>query len=283
MLVGEGRSGGALTVVNAIPTGQGAAIGLDLETTAHVELTPEPGPVDVTIGDEPEADPSLAQACVEVVGERYDEELSGTVATDSDIPIARGLKSSSSAANAIVLAILDALDERQDPELVLELGLAAARQAGVTVTGALDDAAASLLGGLVVTDNREDEILRRKPLGASRPVLLLVPTSRRFTADVDDLDQARPASEHALDRLAEDDWPTALTLNGLGVAAALGSPMDPAYRALTAGAQAAGLSGTGPATGAVCSEQATAAVRGAWQPYNSPIITTGTRDSEVAR
>jgi shikimate kinase len=280
-LTGEGRSGGALTVVNAIPTGHGAAIGLDLETRASVDLTREPGPVEVAIAGESDADPSLAQACLRVVGRAHDVELSGTVETTSDIPIARGLKSSSAAANAIVLATLDALDVQPTPEHVLELSLAGAREAGVTVTGALDDAAASLLGGLVVTDNTRDEIRRRKRLDASRPVLLLVPEHRQRTSDAGDLDDAAPVAEEAHDLLADDDWHAALTVNGLGVAAALGAPLDPAYRALAAGARAAGLTGTGPATGAVCTEATTNAVRSAWQPYQAGIITAQTRNEEV--
>lgn len=280
-LVGEGAAGGALTVVNAIPAGKGAAIGLDLTTEARVELTTEPGAVEVTIEDEPDGDPSLAQAAVETVSDVARTPLSGTVETTSDIPIARGLKSSSSAANAIVLAILDALDEPNPPDRVLELSVEAARRAGVTVTGALDDAAASLLGGLVVTDNDEDRVERRNPLGPSLPVLLLVPEEKQLTSQAGSLDAAAPVAERALG-LVDEDWPAALTLNGLGVAAAIDRPLDPAYRALGAGAKAAGLSGTGPATGAVCTEETTASVRSAWQPYTSGIIQTRTRDQEVS-
>jgi shikimate kinase len=280
-LEGEGRSGGALTVVNAIPTGKGAAVGLDLATRAHARLEREPGPVAVDVEDEPDADPSLARACVDVVGNHADLALSGTVETSSDIPIARGLKSSSAAANAIVLALLDALDVEADPDQVLELSLAAARQAGVTVTGALDDAAASLLGGLVVTDNTRDEILRRKRLGPSMPVLVLVPENRRPTREAADLDDAAPAAEEAHHLLADGNWSAALTVNGLAVAAALDAPLDPAYRALGAGARAAGLSGTGPAVGAVATEDATSAIRSAWQPYQAGILTARTRDEEV--
>lgn len=280
-LAGEGVSGGALTVVNAIPTGTGAAVGLDLETRARVELDPEPGPVEVHVDDQPGADPSLGQACVAEIEDRLDIQLSGRVETTSDIPIARGLKSSSSAANAVTLAVLDALDEPASPERVLDVSVDAARRAGVTVTGALDDAAASLLGGLVVTDNTQDEIVGRKRLGSSRPVLLLVPETQRRSSDVGSLDAAEPVARRALETL-DEDWQAALTLNGLGIAAALDSPLDPAYRALAAGARAAGLTGTGPATGAVCTEETTVQVRQAWQPYTSGILTAHTRDEEVA-
>lgn len=289
MIEGEGSAHGALTVVNAIPTGKGAAIGLEPETHARVELEETDGPVEVDI-EAPESerldgeeDPGLARACVDVVSEAYDRPLSGRVRTRSELPIARGLKSSSVAANAILLALHDALDAPIDVDTVLGLNVDAARRAGVTVTGALDDAAASLLGGLVVTDNREHRLLHREPLNKEPAVLLLVPRQRRYTASTDPLSQAEPLARRSLDLVEAGDWPSALTLNGLGVAAALGEGLDPAYRALGAGALAAGLSGTGPAVGAICLEADTASVRGAWQPYPAGIRQTHATNQGVSR
>lgn len=279
MIRGEGEAHGALTVVNAIPTGQGAALGLDLATEARVELERQGGPVEVRIEDAPEEDPALAEACVDVVAEDAGTALSGRVETTSELPIARGLKSSSVAANAIVLALLDALGEDAAPERVLRLSVDAARQAGVTVTGALDDAAASLLGGLVVTDNEEHRVLHREPLNRDHPVLLLVPRDRSYTAEAEGLEDAAPVAERALELVEADRWPEALTINGLGVAAALEQGLDPAYRALAAGAHAAGTTGTGPAVGAVCTEETTVDVRRAWEPYTHGILQTRTRDA----
>lgn len=277
--VGKGASGGALTVVNAIPFGKGAAIGLDLEVKARVELETESGPVELQARENPEVDADLATACIEVLSDSMDTPLSGRVETESQIPPARGLKSSSAVANAIVAAGLDAFGEPGDPDRILDLSVQAARRADVTVTGALDDAAASLLGGLVVTDNERDEILGRKRLGPSLPVLVLVPETERHTRTVGSLEDAESVVQHAWNHL--DDWETALTLNGLGIAAALDAPLDPVYRALTAGARAAGLSGTGPAVAAVLEEPDTSSVRQAWQPYTTGILATRTRDGEV--
>lgn len=272
-----------MTVVNAIPTGRGAAIGIDPTTMARVELERSEGPIAVEIrdrhGEPADEDPSLAEACVEVVAGAFDEQLSGRVVTETELPIARGLKSSSVAANAIVLAVLDALDAEADATTVLDLAVEAARRAGVTVTGALDDAAASLMGGLVVTDNRQDRVVRREPLNNEYHVLVLVPLERAYTSEVDDLDDLRPVAERCLAYLEDDAWRTALTLNGLGVAAALRQGLDPAYRALVAGARAAGTTGTGPAVAAVCDEDTTTAIRGAWEPYQAPILTARTTDA----
>lgn len=278
---GTATAHGAFTVVNAIPTGQGAAIGVDLETTAEVDLEQGTGPLQVTIQDEPDADPGLARACVRVIEDAYDLTLTGTIETRSQIPIERGMKSSSVAANAIVQAILDALEQPVPPDTILELSIAAARRGEVTITGALDDAAASLLGGLVVTDNRDDEIVHRERLDADHAVVFLVPSSRRPTRTVNDLDRLAPVSRRCLDLVDRDEWHGALTLNGLGVAAALEQGNDPIYRALNAGALAAGVTGTGPAIGALVPPDATRLIRRAWEPYTAEgtsIIETRTRN-----
>jgi shikimate kinase len=280
---GTGTAHGALTVVNAIPAGQGAAIGLDLETHAEVDLD-DTGEVTVTIEDAADEDPALAEACLHEIGERLDRPLGGHVHTTSEIPIARGLKSSSVAANAITLAVLDALDEPPPPERVLDVSVDAARRAGVTQTGALDDAAASLLGGLVVTDNRRDEIVGRKRLDTRHPVLCLVPERKRYTADTSELDDGADLARDHLDLVEDGRWQHALTLNGLAVAANLEAPTDPALRALNGGAIAAGLTGTGPATGAVCKPETRVNVRQAWQPYvEAGIVQTHTRNPEGSK
>lgn len=280
-LAGSGRAHGAVTVVNAIPAGRGAAIGIDLWTEAEVQLEERSGPVALVAEGADDVDPSLAEACIALVAEHADVRLSGSVTTRSEIPIARGMKSSSVAANAIVLAAIDALGDEADVATILDLSVQAARRAGVTVTGALDDAAASLLGGLVVTDNRADEVVHREPLNTEEPVLLLVPRQRAYTAETGDLGDLRPVSERCM-RLVEDDaWREALTLNGLGVAAALGQGLEPTYRALTAGAHAAGTTGTGPAVAALCEEERTTAIRHAWEPATArgaSILTATTTD-----
>ena len=57
-----------------------------------------------------------------------------------------------------------------------KIGVAAAREVGVTITGALDDALASMLGGVVVTDNARMLLLKREEF--HRSVMLLVPEQK---------------------------------------------------------------------------------------------------------
>lgn len=146
---------GAATILNAVATWKGSAFAIGLETTAEVELN-RSGCVK---GDVPGVDTRLVERCVELVLDHFRLEYGGVVRTSSEIPLASGLKSSSAAANAAVLATLDALGAEMDLEEAAKMGVIAAREVGVTITGALDDALASMLGGVVVTDNREMTLL----------------------------------------------------------------------------------------------------------------------------
>ena len=86
------------------------------------------------------------------------------IKTCSNIPIAKGLKSSSAAANAAALAATAALGKTLDDLELVKLGVDAAFDAKVTVTGAFDDACASYFGGVVVTDNLKREIVKQLPV-----------------------------------------------------------------------------------------------------------------------
>ena len=107
------------------------------------------------------------------------------VRTFSNIPVARGLKSSSVAANATVLATIAALDKTIDDLAVVNLGVDAAFDAKVTVTGAFDDACASYFGGVVVTDNLKRKLIERNTLPSGLSVLFYVPSKKVYTINSD--------------------------------------------------------------------------------------------------
>ena len=112
---GTGASHGAATIVNAIANGKGAAFGLDLRTEATVELTEGSG-FEVVMDGLPGESTALAERCVLGVLERVGggRRYHAKITTRSQIPVSRGLKSSSAAANAIIFAALDALDAYTD-------------------------------------------------------------------------------------------------------------------------------------------------------------------------
>jgi shikimate kinase len=247
---GYGWSNGAASIINAVATWKGSAFAIELVTRAVVELDHSSG----IKGDVPGVDTRLIERCVVRVLDHLGLEYGGRVRTSSEIPIASGLKSSSAAANAVILATLDALDVDMDLVSAAKIGVEAAREVGVTITGALDDALASMLGGVVVTDNREMSLLRRDELNCS--VMLLVPDQRIFSRDTD-ISRSRiiaPMADLAFDLAMQADYGRAMTLNGLAYCAALGLSSEPLILAGEKGARGTSLSGTGPSYAALIDE-----------------------------
>jgi shikimate kinase len=133
---------------------------------------------------------------------------------------------------------------------VVNAGVDASVWAGVTVTGAFDDAAACYLGGAVVADNRQRRILARGRLDPSLSVVIHVPERRISKSHVKGLDfgPARERSEEALRLALAGEYAKAMELNSRACSEVLGLSEDVAEAARAKGAVASGISGTGPAT-----------------------------------
>ena len=265
---------GAATIVNGIATGKGAAFGIDLWTEARVELTQDAGVVEGKILSDPEESTILIEKCMEVLFDRFGiRELGAEVTTDSNIPIARGLKSSSVAANAIILAALSALGKGLSDFEVLDLAVDAAIKSGTTITGAFDDASASFFGNIVVADNLQRKILKTFEV-EDLPVVIVVPEGKSYTSKSNVkrmkliAKQALTAHEKAL---LGNYW-EAMILNSLAYSAALGYPSEATIDALEAGAIAAGLSGKGPAIVAVTHECDLNGVKSVLERYGKTIV-----------
>ncbi|WP_123622021.1 shikimate kinase [Halorubrum sp. CSM-61] len=302
----EGRAAalGAGTVLNALATGTGAAFGIDVETRATVTLDPDADGVRGEIAEDPDADTALIERCVALATERWGDGEGGAVRTDSDVPLAAGLKSSSAAANATVLATCDALgltvgdgtdgtdagggsDSTADVTRLeaCRLGVRAAREAGVTVTGAFDDATASMLGGVTVTDNGADELRSREAVDWN--VLVWTPPERAYSADADvaRCEAVAPMADLVADLALDGRYAEAMTVNGLAFSAALGFDADPAVEAMPH-ATGVSLSGTGPSVVAVADpddpETDLGAVEDAWSERPGTLRRTTTRNDGAA-
>lgn len=262
---------GAGTVINAIATWKGAAFGLDIRTEALVTLS---GSGEIKGEIEGGGDTRLIERCVELVLARFGCSRGALVRTKSEIPIASGLKSSSAAANATVLAALDALGESLPPLEAVKIGVQAALDTRVTITGAFDDACASFLGGMVITDNRQKELLRREEMESD--AVILAPEKRAFSSDTN-VARSRllaPWVELAFGLAMEKDYERAMTLNGFLYCSALGFDTEPMLRALEAGARCVSLSGTGPSYVALVEPDDVGKLNAAWKPFGGRVINT---------
>lgn len=281
---------GAGTIINAIATWKGAAFGIDLKTEAEVILTDDKK---IKGYMEEGGDTALIERCVELTLSRFGSTSGAKVATKSQIPIASGLKSSSAAANATVLATLDALGETLEPIEAAKIGVQAALDAKVTITGAFDDACASMLGGFVITDNKKLELIKR--VERDSEVLILAPEKKVFSS------AANVARSRLIGRWVElaykealaGNFEKAMTLNGFLYCAALGFSTEPMMAALEAGVEGVSLSGTGPAYTALGSPELLDKLEPVWdrmggkvirtKVINTPYLNTGTTGGKPCR
>lgn len=252
-MIGIAGCRGAATIVNAIATGNGAAFGISLETDVTVEL--EDGPGRITLQDSEEG-AGLAEGCVVSVLKKNDLKgrMHGKVAVRSEIPISRGLKSSSAVSNALVLATTRAIARDLPDNDIILTGIEESIKAGVTITGAFDDACACYYGGAVLTDNREFEILKRAPMDEDLEIVIHVPDRQIRKSSLKGLDFSKITREvdKAFELAMKGEFLKAMELNSRAYAKVLDVSEDVADFARKNGALAAGISGTGPATVAIC-------------------------------
>src|SRR6266852_3636845 len=273
---GQALSHGAISILNAFPTGKGGALGVDLWTRAKVSLREGPGQISGFVSSDPQESNRLAITVAQKTMEHYgyERKLQGEVITSSNIPVAVGLKSSSAAANAVALATASAIDEKIDDDTLVGIGIDASIESGVSLTGAYDDSFASYHGGGVLTDNDRRKVEKILKIPKDLKVLMLVPPRKTRTGQLDRTRFApiRRISEMAYGEASNGHVWDALTLNGLAVASILGEDPRPALSAIEAGALGAGLSGKGPAVAAIVEEKSSKAVRHALEKFEGRLI-----------
>ena len=244
----------AVTVVNALASWKGAALGINLKVKAKAEIKEEDIDVKIKVRGKDYHDLSLVKEVVKVIRERTGMNFGVKINIDSEIPVAKGLKSSSAVANAVTVAILKALDIHLGDEEILKIGVEAAKRARVTLTGAYDDACASYFGGLVFTDNRKMSLLKRERI-SSLPVVLLVPSHKVETYSLRHIDFSviKDSVERIFHMAFRGEWRYASFLNALAYASLLGYDIEPILEAYSLGATV-GLCGKGPALFAITEE-----------------------------
>lgn len=258
---GIGEASAAITFVNALPTGVGAAAGIDLSVRVEVELSAATTSGSVTALEVVEGERSeLVDAAFRVGIEEFakDRPIAGRLWLRSEIPVARGLKSSSAVSVAILRAVAKAVGREVSAEEVARRSAELSHAIGLSATGAFDDALACAEGGVVATDNSTRRVLRRMTLPSSLRVLLWVPPGTHSASPRwMEAFRARAAEGQAVvDALLAGDLFEAMERNTILVESVLQYDYASARRRLKeAGAQGAGVSGLGPALAAVLPEE----------------------------
>jgi shikimate kinase len=244
---------GAVSIVNAIATGKGSALGISLKVTAEVELRKGHG-LRFTAGRD--ANTLLKNIIQRTIAKDTIQSNMISVRVDSEIPVGYGLKSSSAVSNAVALACsqIESEDDIND-YAILEMAALSSLRAKVSLTGAYDDATACYFGGFTVTDNYARHLIRKERAPEDLYAIIILPsyTSRG------DVTKLRNLSDLFIDafRFAQSGqyW-KAMKLNGVLTSAALSSSYLPVMAALENGALSASLSGNGPSIAAIAYKEA---------------------------
>jgi shikimate kinase len=277
---------GAISIVNAIASGKGATASVRLTTEAEVEVEASRGDWEVMVNgrkSESRLAVETVRRAIKSTGKDPDA-FSGRVQTTSSVPIGVGLKTSSAASTSIALAVYAALGQRAfDPKKVLDCSVEASLASGASVTGALDDAAGCLLGGLNMTDNLARKVVSSKLFDKKLKVVIRVPRtrSRRESVDPQFIRKFGGLTDLFFEMSLKGDYWRAMVLNGMTYSSILKYDPFPALRAVELGALGAGLSGTGPAVAAVFdpSKQAEMdALTKDWASDGSNVIETETNN-----
>ncbi|MCX8192998.1 MAG: shikimate kinase [Nitrososphaeria archaeon] len=250
---------GAVSILNAIPAGIGGAIGIDLYTIVEAERIEEKKlEVEIKVEDEEVGDTSLVEKAVDrVLNLSKVRDLGISLKIFSNIPVARGLKSSSAVADAVVLSVSKLLGVDLSLLEAVNLAVESSIDAGVTITGAYDDALTCMIGGVNITDNIKREILAHWEIEERFTILISIPEKKIYTkmVDVTALKNVKELSQRIAE-LALNGWIwDAMILNGILIASALDLDYRPAMIALKKKAIASGISGKGPAIVVVTSPE----------------------------
>tara|TARA_B100000925_G_scaffold124439_1_gene92567 strand:+ start:2226 stop:3086 length:861 start_codon:yes stop_codon:yes gene_type:complete len=248
-VIGAGSANGACSLIHAAGIGYGASLGLDLPVNVRLLDTPPRREV---------RDPdglleAVLNAWKDAGHPAPAEEFHWAVR--SNIPPRQGLKSSAAVAIAGLRALADAANVEVSTAALVELAGTAQLAAGVSMTGAYDDAWAAAEPGWRVVDvgatsAEERVVMEGKGLNPDDwRVLILTGPEREKHPPVEAFTPHASLFQHALSALQEGRPLVALTQNGRGVVAATQDHQGRqlANHAFVNGGRAAGITGSGPA------------------------------------
>jgi shikimate kinase len=260
---------GAISIVNAIGTGKGSALGISLKVTAEAQLQSGHGIKFTTVRN---GDKLIKNIIQKTIPKETIEGNMISIRVDSEIPIGYGLKSSSAVSNAVALACSRLAQEAEiDDYAILDVSTRSSLEAKVSLTGAYDDATACYFGGFTVTDNFSRRLIRKENAPDNLYAIILLPTK----SSRGDIRRLKNFSDFFIDafELAESGqyW-KAMKLNGVLASAALLTSYGPTLDAMEHGALSASISGNGPSIAAVGYEDIVHHVVEAFSKFDGRII-----------
>lgn len=257
---------GAISIVNALATCNGCALGISLRVTAEADLRVGEGIRTLTANGK-----LIRNIVYNTIPKEVLAENSVNVNVDSEIPIGFGLKSSSAVSDAVALACSKLVNEEIEDHAVLDRAVLASLDAGVTLTGAYDDASACYFGGFVVTNNRTHQIIQHQKAPDNLFAIIFLPKAAR-RGNMNKLRTMSDLFGEAFKLATAGEYWKAMNLNGMLLSTTLSAEYEPVIKAIKKGALAASISGNGPAIAAVSYEESIEDIKAAFSNFNGRVI-----------
>ncbi len=256
----EGVAYAAGTVLNALATGVGSAFAIDLKTSVSLA---EGGEGVKILVNGVERRSNVAWRILKQVN------FQGVVDVRSEIPGGCGLGSSSAFVNALLVAVKKYMQDELDAGEILRTNARLSVEAGISYTGAFDDASASLLGGFVVSENYKMRLYRRDEIEGYAAIL--IPRFGRVEVDWGKIRAESKKLGAAIDAAKSGEYCRAMTENTKYYCRIMGYPIRIADKGWMVGI-CCGLSGNGPAYVAFGSKSEMKAISNLWEDYGEVIV-----------
>lgn len=260
---------GAVSIVNAIATGMGSALGISLKVTAEAQIQTGHG-IKFTAGRN--GDRLIKNIIQKTIPKEIIDGNMISINVDSQIPLGYGLKSSSAVSNAVALACSRIAKEAEiDDYGILDVSTGSSLEAKVSMTGAYDDATACYFGGFTVTDNYSRRLIRKEKAPENLYAIIMLPTDSS-RGDIHKLKNFSDLFIDAFELAESGQYWKAMKLNGVLASAALSSSYAPVLDAIEHGALSASISGNGPSIAAVGYEDTVEQIVEALSEFDGRII-----------
>ena len=249
MVIVEAIVHGAVSIVSAIATGNGATLGIDTFVKTRLEVKDGTG-ISITSDNKTISSRLINKVIENVISKRQLEKVRLELDFQSNIPTGYGLKSSSAISTAVSLVCSKAFKKKLTDEEILNVGVESSIQTKVSITGAYDDACACYYGGFNVTNNYKRDLVFRGNAPNDLQAIIFLPKSRK-RGNVKKLKNFKPAFEKAWELAKNHDYWNASILNGLASSSILNSNPELIFQLIKKGAISATVSGNGPSIVAI--------------------------------
>ena len=268
---------GAISIVNAVATGYGSAMGISLNV--KVEIISKKG--SGLIFQKGGGSLMIKKIIYDVLQSKYINNNQLLININSEVPSGMGLKSSSAVSNAVALACISLTNKEISDEFVLNSAVDASLYAKTTITGAYDDSTACYYGGFVTTDNYKRKIWKRENSPTDISAVIFLPNNKK-RGDVARLKLLSDIYLEAFQLAYSGQYWKAMTLNGVLTSSLLSNSYTITRMCLENGALAASISGNGPAIAAVVRESEVQKIKSVLSNLDGRVIISRTNNQKAS-